>query len=163
VHADAYYNICWSKQINPRSSITKYASAGELTAKEIATMTKHGRSKSGTATLLKHYMTVLFSPVLQVTSCFGNKDDKDYIVLQTLFNINAFCAQYGDGMEPVDSIFPYYRLWKDQQEADDGNDSNAANNLISMTLPFFAKVVLQDGVYWMEMFPNHPAVKLLLW
>jgi hypothetical protein len=85
-------DICWSKQIHLRSSATKYVSAiGELTAEEIATMTKHGGSKSGTVTLLKHYMTELFAPVLRVTSGFG-KDDKDYVVLQTHFNIDAFCA-----------------------------------------------------------------------
>jgi predicted nucleic acid-binding Zn ribbon protein len=74
-------DICWSKQIHLRSSATEYASAvGELTAEEIATMTKHGGSKNGTATLLKHYMMELFTPVLRVTSSFG-KDDKDYVVL----------------------------------------------------------------------------------
>jgi hypothetical protein len=66
-------------------------------------------------------------------------------------------------MEPVHFIFPYYCMWKDHHEADDGDDSNAANNFIDMTLPCLAKVVLQDSVYWMEMLLNHPAVKLLLW
>jgi hypothetical protein len=154
-------DIDWSKQTHLRSSSTEYASAvGELTAEEIATMTKHGGSKTGVATLLKHYITELFAKVLRVMSGF-EKDNKDYRVWRTRFNVDGFCAQFGK--EPVDFIFPFYWHWKEQQEGEDGDHSNAADNFINMTLPFLAKVVLQDGVYWIQNFPNHPAVRLLLW
>ena len=35
-------------------------------------------------------------------------------------------------------------------------------NFIHKTLPFLAKVVLQDGVYWIHDYPNHPVSRLLL-
>jgi hypothetical protein len=38
----------------------------------------------------------------------------------------------------------------------------AAKNFVNVMLPFFAEVILQDGMYLVSMYPNHPYAQLLL-
>jgi Centromere DNA-binding protein complex CBF3 subunit, domain 2 len=156
--------IRWSKCVHLRTASIEHASAvGELSPEIIATMTKHGASRDGMANLLKHYMTELHPELLRVTAGF-DKDDRAYRVWRTQFDVDQWVRQVtapGDDREVVDVVFPHYRRWKEQQESEWGDKSEAAENFIKKTLPFLAKVVLQDGVYWIHDFPDHPVSRLL--
>ena len=38
----------------------------------------------------------------------------------------------------------------------------AAKNFVNKTLPFFATIIIQDGIYFTSMYPNHPYSNILL-
>jgi hypothetical protein len=75
-------------------------------------------------------------------------------------DVKAYCRRHG--RDPVDFIFPRRFLWKQEQESDGGDKSKAATAFLDEALPFLAEVAIQDGIYWIEKFPNHPASLHLL-
>jgi hypothetical protein len=63
----------------------------------------------------------------------------------------------------VAKIFPYMELWNAQVNNLFQYDNGlAARNFVNKLLPFFATVILQDGVFLTTTYPNHPYSKLLL-
>jgi hypothetical protein len=53
----------------------------------------------------------------------------------------------------INILFPQLELWKNQ-----------VNNLLDYDLlPFFATIIIQDGIYFTEKYPDHPFCKLLLY
>lgn len=146
--------ITWQKCTHIRKSGTERASAdGELTPHEVASMSKHSMGESGK--LLSVYFTELFKPVLRVMAGFSK--DGAYNVPRTRIGIgNSF------GREAVDIVFPRRRIWLQQHASRNGDKSEAARNFLFDTLPFLAKVVIQDGCFWINKFPRHEASLLLL-
>ena len=50
-------------------------------------------------------------------------------------------------------IFPCLERWREEQASENGDKGASAKMIMDKILPFLAKVILQDGVYW---FINHP-------
>jgi hypothetical protein len=48
------------------------------------------------------------------------------------------------------------------QDEDTGDGSDAATNFLEETLPYLAEVVVQNGIFWIHDYPNHPISRLLL-
>jgi hypothetical protein len=147
-------NISWQKVTHMRKSGTEYAgSIGELSPFQIATMSKHTVGESNKLTTA--YYTELYAPLLSVMSGFDK--DGPYNVPRTRISIgNTF------GQNAVEIIFPQYHIWLQQCASSNGDKSVTAQNFLFETLPFLAKVVIQDGCYWIKQFPQHEASMLLL-
>eukprot|EP00545_Synedropsis_sp_CCMP1620_P010391 CAMPEP_0119006608 /NCGR_PEP_ID=MMETSP1176-20130426/2410_1 /TAXON_ID=265551 /ORGANISM="Synedropsis recta cf, Strain CCMP1620" /LENGTH=199 /DNA_ID=CAMNT_0006958551 /DNA_START=123 /DNA_END=719 /DNA_ORIENTATION=+ len=65
--------------------------------------------------------------------------------------------------ENVESrIFPNIQAWKNHAASLGGDKSKAAHDLCICILPFLAEVVVQDGIYWIDAFPDHPISAFIL-
>ena len=47
-------------------------------------------------------------------------------------------------------IFPDYDRWMCEQNSPFGDSSEAARNFLFYLLPFLARVIFQDGIYWIS-------------
>ena len=150
--------INWGKIIHMRASGIEHASSmGELDAATISTLSKHQKSN-----LDKVYMTELFPPILRVMAGFSLSENllktnaTIYHVPRTLIEI-----PWSDH-EITHFIFPKIDIWRAQCESPEGDSSEAAKNFLYGVLPFLAKVVIQDGIYWVHDYPTHEISRLLL-
>jgi hypothetical protein len=153
----------WEKVTHMRKSGTEYASArGGLTPHLIVTMTKHkmqGLSKIDTA-----YMTELHPKVLLVMSetlCRQYFNPRCELQFKPEFNDDH--ADDHNGYEDIPKlVIPDIDVYK-QQILDSPHDLGiAACYFVDKLLPFLARIVLQDGIYWVSKFPNHSVSQLLL-
>ena len=103
-------------------------------ADELATLSKH-RSEQ----IFEAYLTELYPPVLKTMAGFCPAEP--YFVARTEVSV-----PFSDD-EIVKLVFPRYKMWKDELE-DDGDPHESAQNFLIDLLPFLAKVLLQDGPYW---------------
>ena len=67
-------------------------------------------------------------------------------------------ADWGDITE---RIFPQINIWRYQMASPTGDKSEAAKNFVTETLPYLARVIVQDGIYWIRDYPNHPVSILI--
>ena len=49
-----------------------------------------------------------------------------------------------------------------EQQAPTGDKPKAAANFLLVTLPILAKVLIQDGIYWIKKYPTHTVSQHLL-
>ena len=65
----------------------------------------------------------------------------------------------------TDCCFRYRREWIQEAEGEGGDmygkDKTGAAHFLKEFLPHMALVILQDGVLWLDMFPNNSAVRVL--
>ena len=156
----AYLRISWEKVTHLRKASTERASR-KLVPFEIKSMTKHatrGGNNGESSRFDESYMTELHPATLNVMS--GFEKNETYFIPRTRVDIQDYCRQHGK--EPADLIFPRRNLWLQEKLSVGGDDSKAASNFLHETLPFLAKVVIQDGIYWIHDFPNHTASRHLL-
>jgi hypothetical protein len=97
--------------------------------------------------LLRHGQTMYF--VSQVFICF---DNPELPLIEN--NLNISDAKLA-GM-----IFLHYPTWL--QEHESGLNWQCGTNILHKLLPFLACVLVQDGVYWVEMDPRHEVSRLLI-
>ena len=150
--------INWGKIVHMRSAGIEHASAvGELDASAVSTLSKHQKSN-----LDKVYMTELFPPVLRVMAGFSTNEYQHktnsnfYHVPRTLLHL-----PWSD-QEVTKFIFPQIDIWHLQFNSPEGDKSEAARNFLFGVLPFLAKVVVQDGIYWLKEYPKHEISRLIL-
>jgi hypothetical protein len=63
----------------------------------------------------------------------------------------------------ISKIFPHTEVWKNQVNNNINYDNgSAARNFVYHLLPFFATIIVQDGVHLTTTYPYHPYSKLLL-
>jgi hypothetical protein len=63
----------------------------------------------------------------------------------------------------IDKVFPYLNTWREQVNEVWGYDKGlAAKKFVNFMLPFLAEVIVQDGMYLISMYPDHPYTSLLL-
>jgi hypothetical protein len=61
------------------------------------------------------------------------------------------------------TVFPLINEWRAQwHDARRGDHSAAGRNFLWGTLPYLALVAFQDGIYWINDFPQHEASRMLL-
>jgi hypothetical protein len=53
------------------------------------------------------------------------------------------------------------RSWRQQANSHGGDKSVCCNKFLNHILPYFIQVLVQDGVYFIRDFPNHPMSALL--
>ena len=83
--------------------------------------------------------------------------EEEYFVPRALLNLDEF----GDADERTALIFGKVTVWREQAASRIGDKSKAAENFLNKTLPFLATVAIQDGIHWVNDFPQH-AVTLYL-
>ena len=145
-------NIKWYKVSHLRLCGMEQASAhGGLDADEIATMSKHKKDK------IFRYITQLKSSVLRVMSGFEDEKE-DYNVPRC--NLDYEGAAFLHGEKPENILFPMYQTWLSQFRSRNGDEG--AEEFLLDVIPFISRVIIQDGIYWIERYPQNPASLLLL-
>jgi Centromere DNA-binding protein complex CBF3 subunit, domain 2 len=140
-----------------RRSGTEFASAqGELTTQEIVSMTKH--SMPNQSTLEASYHTELSRRILECMAGFPRQRGQ-YSVPRTRIPIEELWPLGLDDL--IVRLFPSYPTWVDQWKSELGDNSYAAENFLEGVIPFFAKVIAQDGCFWILKYPNHEVSILL--
>jgi hypothetical protein len=56
----------------------------------------------------------------------------------------------------LDYLLPNYRMWCNQSNSVMGDKSSCCRKLLNHVLPFLVEVLVQDGIYLVRDFPNHP-------
>ena len=125
------------------SGVDEAGYEGELLQDAITTMSKHTRNKFDV-----FYMCELSPDVLKVLAGFHKRDI--YTVPRTDITFEELT-----NTPIVELIFPNINIWKAQRDGIDGDKSVAARNFLDELLPFLARVVLQDGIFFMHDFPRH--------
>jgi hypothetical protein len=113
-----------------------------LNAKEIVTLSKHKTER-----IFEAYLTELYPPVLGVMGGFCVAGDP-YVVPRTEDPLSL------KDEAATRAVFPKIELWRAQQAGANGNKHEAARNFLHATLPFLARVLLQDAPWWMASYPN---------
>lgn len=145
-HAAAYEsvlraaNVSWSKVTHMRKAGMEQSSVfGDLSTDEQATMSKHKTEK------VYRYVTELYAPVMKVMAGFGRTEV--YSVPRAEITIPY--------EQPELLVFPHIHVWQAQMESPMGDKCEAARNFLNKMLPWLAEVVIQDGVYWIDRYPEH--------
>jgi len=132
--------VAWAKVTHLRlAAMEQTSSEGEIKPDEQATLSKHVTEK------LFVYVTELYQPLLKVQAGFKRSDS--YFVPRTLVELPVDIF----GEDPTEIVFPSINTWRIQQrDPVYGDDSTAATDFLYNTLPFLARVVIQDGIYWVN-------------
>ena len=114
-------------------------------------------SKNGSKdkTLIRHYVTQLPNRVLKTLAGFPR--DEKYFVPRAQLKPPAGLSW----SEVVPLLFPEVDRWKEELASDKGDKCKASFRFINEVLPFFAEVIFQDGVIWLDRYPNNSASLLL--
>lgn len=158
VAATRMAGVCWAKSTHLRFLSIEYASKMGLSRGQTATLSKHAISS-----LDDCYCTELLEHALHKMS---TDREKVYDVPRTRISlpshltedqlVRCFCPNYGD--------------WLDQQSdhhhgdnlADREGNESAARNFLLGVVPFFCKVLFQDGIYWVDEYPQHTISRFLI-
>ena len=60
-----------------------------------------------------------------------------------------------------DILFPSLQRWKAKQSGIGGDHTCAAQNFLYQVVSYMTKVIVQDGIYFIKDFPDHPVSSLL--
>ena len=111
-------------------------------------MSKHRHGK-----IEKSYLTELFPPVMRLMANMEKNEDTDFprTLLDLPWTTEALFT----------IIFTKRITWLAQWSCENDGKSKAADNFLNKILPFLAKVVVQDGIYYIRDFPEHQYSRLL--
>lgn len=126
-----------------RSSSIEQASAWGLDCFRLAAQTKHMLD-----ILHKHYMSESNRDVLAMMA--GFLQNQEYFVPRSLIKI-----PFEENNVYVTHIFPHYNRWVQEANSRRGDkNEKAAKNFLEVTIPFLAKVVIQDAPYHLARYPT---------
>ena len=83
--------------------------------------------------------------------------DEPYFVPRTKIGLPAdidTCIMYVLGSK--------YQTWKEQQQAPTGDKSECAEKFFSRLIPFLVEILMQDGIFLIKEFPEHPMSQHLM-
>jgi hypothetical protein len=139
-------DISSAKLTHLRKSGIDYAGCAGLSNEVVSSMSKHI-----TAKFQKSYQAELREDVQRVMAGFA-KNETWYVPRATL----------GLPMpieELVLILFPHIQRYRHEVASRQGDKQGM--NFVHELLPFFAEVVVQDGIYWVKDFPTHPVSIML--
>ena len=110
----------------------------------IGQMSKHMTAKIDTA-----YLPELPAEAMHAGAGFSIQPPEAYFVPRAFLRL-----PWSDEIITI-SVFPEIRRWRNEIKSINGDSGRAAHNFIHKLLPYLAKVVVQDGVFWIEKLPNH--------
>jgi hypothetical protein len=154
--------ISWGKVTHLRKQGIDKAKQGGASREDISQQTGHGKESIDVSYLpelppdvmhvaaglsLRHGETMYF--VSRVFICFN---DEDLPLVANNPNISD--------TELARMIFKHYPRWVREHES--GLKWKCGTNFLHKLLPFLAHVLVQDGVYWVEMDPRHEVSRLLI-
>jgi hypothetical protein len=84
------------------------------------------------------------------------KGEKSYFVPRTLIplgprTIDSYC----------DLLLPNLKRWRRQANGRNGDKSTCCDTFLNHLIPYFVEVLVQDGIYLIKDFPNHPVSHML--
>lgn len=100
------------------------------------------------------YGPVATRDTLKVSSGFNR--DEVYFVPRTEIELPHDTNYYAK------RILPALSTWQQQQASKDGDTSSAGRQFVTEMIPWFIRIIVQDGVFLIKDFPNHAISKLLL-
>jgi hypothetical protein len=56
----------------------------------------------------------------------------------------------------IDFLLPNYRMWKRQANSAEGDKSSCCRKFLNEVIPYLVEVLVQDGIFLIRDFPNHP-------
>ena len=135
------------KLTHHRTNAVQRAGSESMAPHQISTMTKHVLDKMHQA-----YYPEVDKKLCAVMAGFSN-DEKWYVprtyLDQPPNNATSWAACCSYLMEG-------YPVWLQQRHSAEGDKSSCAYKFLDEILPFFTEVLIQDGIYMIEEFPNHP-------
>jgi hypothetical protein len=155
-------NISWGKVTHLRKQGIDKAKQGGASREDISQQTGHGKESIDVSYLpdlppdvmhvaaglsLRHGQTMYF-----VSRVFIRFDDPELPLVANNPNISD--------AELARMIFLHYPRWLREHES--GLKWACGTNFLQKLLPFLARVLVQDGVYWVEMDPRHKVSRLLI-
>ena len=145
-----------------RKSGIEAAAAAGLDADSIGTMSKHNTER-GSSKMNTVYFTELFYPVLLYASGYDKSDINSYNNPRTRLQLPIINNDNNDTTnEILLAIFPQLEEWKEQQKSVQGDNRECARHFVNEVLPLLAKVVIQDGIYWIKEYPDSLPSRLLI-
>ena len=58
-------------------------------------------------------------------------------------------------------ILPRLGTWRQQSAGRGGDNTICADHFLNHIVPYFVRILVQDGVFFIKEFPNHPLVHML--
>lgn len=127
-----------------RWSGIEQASRHGMVDTEISTMSGHIDSK-----IQRVYLTNLYPKLMKVMAGF-RRDDQYFIARSKLPY-----GPYANIEEAITKVFPESANWKEQQKGVFGDTDKSAENFFQDLLPYFTRVILQDGPLWLKNYPKN--------
>ena len=132
-----------------------------LTEGEVTTMTKHHDNN-----FTRSYRAEMCVQIACTLAGFLPKEDNDkYFVPRAHIPLpNGLDNDMGKFQELVQHLFPHFNDWKDELESADGDKDHyeSAHHFLSVVIPWLTKILIQDGVIWIKMFPSNSAKNILV-
>lgn len=164
------YDRYWYNTTVERAYIILYFFAGGnpsfltaqgLTEGAVTTMTKH-RDNNFT----RSYRAEMSVQIACTLAGFLPKEDDDqyYVPRANIPLPNNLDNDKEKFDALVDHLFPSIKVWKQELLSPEGDKGHyeSAIHFLTQVLPWFAKVILQDGPIWLQMFPNNSAKNVLV-
>ena len=100
---------------------------------------------------MDHYQPKLIKEVMHIMGGFEKKEA--YYVPRIVLNV-PWSDEY-----LCKALFPNWPTWCEEVSSEFGDEY--AKIFVLELLPFFARVAVQDGIYWLDDFPSHPCSNLI--
>jgi hypothetical protein len=164
---EAYHRLYKKANVKPaggkvthlRKASINDAGQGGVSREHISRMSKHAADKIDTS-----YLSELPPEVLHVAAGFSVRHgEKLYHVPRTLITFETLIPGRPDlsSHDLANMLFPRRNIWLEDFERSPVLDL-ATKNFLTVLLPHLAKVITQDGIYWISHFPDHDISRLLL-
>lgn len=111
----------------------------------------------------KHYTCEICIPTARTLAGYGR--DETYFLPRSQI---GYPSTNADRETPLTNeqitqiLFPQREGWKQELESADGDKWESAKHFLDKVLPFFADVMIQDGIYWVQNHPNNDAKVLMV-
>jgi hypothetical protein len=144
----------WLKTTHMRKVGSTLCTAQGLAPQEVRTLSKHSTRQDN---FDQSYGCEVSIPVASTIAGFRpNKDP--YFVPRTSFHPPIGITNN----ECTNLLFSDIGRWREEMNSNDGDASKGARHFLEFMLPFFAEVMVQDGMYWTKEFRSNPVVELFL-
>jgi hypothetical protein len=130
------------KLTHHRTHAVQLAGSEGLAPWQINTMTKHMLEKLHSA-----YQPEMDRETAKVMS--GHERDKPY------YQGTSHLPPVRPVSELLDALLPKYSDWCVQQKSRHGDKSSCCETFLYSVLPYLVEVLVQDGIYLIQKFPNH--------
>lgn len=144
----------WEKETHFKKAGIEYATSNGLTINETDAL---AGTKNNTSDM--RYRSQL--PLALMRLLAGANQERKYGNGPKRANFPAPAGLAWNDPVIVKKIFCEHERWKTEQESPEGDKGPAIKTLLDEVLPFWAKIILQDGVYWWKHHPRNEVVYFL--
>ena len=129
------------KTTHVRQWAMEYASAhGGITFEDLTTMSKHQHGKDK----MYSYVTELLPKVMEVLAGFYRQEN--YFVPRETFDV----TELGEMNDLVTMFIPGYEQYEMELNSLEGDSCSASKNILYDVFPYLVKVLLQDGIWFIN-------------